>query len=343
MRNYRRVGAAKSYIMGLASGQSQNSGGGGGATIGRVWNVATSLPVGVRWRGVCYGDVGLFVTVTDQGSNRVATSPDGDNWTERSVSLNKEWLSVCFGMGMYVALGMDWDFPDNNIMTSPDGINWTLRTTPADNNYGTWSQIIYQAGKFVAVGENKILISSNGINWSFATINTPGINIHSVTYGAGKFVAIGIDYNSGADLYYSLHSTDGINWSAIAMNITLATTEVIGASIIYANGVFFVTSGTGNVGSSRILISLNGSVWSVLTDSESVGWSTLCYGAGLFVAISMSGADDRKVGYSLNGDDWNIGTTNPVSNSQWSDVCYGKGIFVAVAEWSHNGSILVSR
>ena len=45
-----------------------------------------------NWRSVTYGN-GLFVAVSDNGTNRVMTSPDGINWTSRVAVEATFWIS----------------------------------------------------------------------------------------------------------------------------------------------------------------------------------------------------------------------------------------------------------
>ena len=67
------------------------------------------------WWSVTYGG-GLFVAVTNTGTNRVMTSPDGITWTPRSAAEANQWMSVTYGGGLFVAVAYDGT---NRVMTSP--------------------------------------------------------------------------------------------------------------------------------------------------------------------------------------------------------------------------------
>jgi hypothetical protein len=75
----------------------------------------------------------------------------------------------------------------------------------------------------------------------------------------------------------------------------------------------------------------------IITNTEL--WSSLAYGAGIFVAISSI---DKVASYSLDGINWTASTL-PAS-ATWSSVAYGNGRFVAVSSvssvsaYSFNGS-----
>lgn len=55
----------------------------------------------------------------------VMTSPNGRDWTLLTTAPGEGWLDVCWGNGLFVAVGSS-----GQIMTSPNGRDWTLRTSP---------------------------------------------------------------------------------------------------------------------------------------------------------------------------------------------------------------------
>ena len=82
-----------------------------------------------KWRGVCWSPkLGLFCAVGLYG--KVATSPDGVTWTERTVSTNN-WWSVCWSpeQGVFCAVAQS----GNKAATSPDGETWTEWVLPSDS------------------------------------------------------------------------------------------------------------------------------------------------------------------------------------------------------------------
>ena len=98
-----------------------------------------------NWQSVCYGN-GLFVAVASSGTgNRVMTmnysleevankTPTGislSSFAAQVSPLNNAWYSVCYGNGLFVAVG---SVNADRVMTSPDGIAWTLRVPAATNH-----------------------------------------------------------------------------------------------------------------------------------------------------------------------------------------------------------------
>ena len=53
-------------------------------------------PTRNSWRSVAFGN-GLFVAVSDDGTNRAMTSTDGVSWTTRTAAAANRWQSVAFG------------------------------------------------------------------------------------------------------------------------------------------------------------------------------------------------------------------------------------------------------
>jgi hypothetical protein len=93
---------------------------------------------------------------SDHSSPLIATSPDGYNWTDRS--LENPWTSlydITYTGSFYIAIG------DNAFIKSPDGITWSI--VPANMTRGR--AIVYTGKQLVAIGAS-VLTSPDGINWT---------------------------------------------------------------------------------------------------------------------------------------------------------------------------------
>ena len=137
-----------------------------------------------EWYGVTYGN-GKFLAVGAGGSDRVMYSSDGINWTGVTVSLSA-WYSVAYGKGRFVAVAGSGS---NQIMYSDDdGVSWTYVAQPANSN---WRSIKHYNERFLVVatsGSSLVMYSDNGEDW--VTMDAPGGEWMSITYGAGKFVSV---------------------------------------------------------------------------------------------------------------------------------------------------------
>ncbi len=203
---------------------------GGLYSKGISW-VSRTLPTsGQGWNSVAYGN-GLFVAVTDAGTNRIMTSPDGANWTSLAAPQTNNWKSVTYGNGLFVAVSQTGT---NRVMTSPDGVNWTVRNAAAAN---TWNSVTYGNGLFVAVsddGTNRVMTSPDGVNWTFRSAAAAN-GWYSVTYGNGLFVAVSYDGTNRV-----MTSPDGTTWTT-----QTATADSQWHSVTYGNGLFVAVAVAG--------------------------------------------------------------------------------------------------
>lgn len=253
------------------------------------------------------------------------------SWNLTSIPVNNKWRSVCYGYGLFVAVGSSGT--GNRIITSPDGVDWTARSNPVDNN---WTSICYGNGLFVAVSEtgsgDRVMTSSNGIDWLSQT--TPADNSwNAVCFGtlsdnSPLFVATATDgFGNGIMI-----SSDGINWSSIA-----PPNDGFWNDVTYGrlsdNTPLFVAISNQFTNSDDIMISSNGVNWSLITSGVS-DYFSIHYGNGLFVASSMS-----YILTSSDGVNWSINTNY---FGFWKNLTYGNGFFLIVSDSQYGADSLTS-
>jgi len=131
--------------------------------------------------------------------------------------------------------------------------------------------------------------------------------MHSVCFGAGRFVAVG----DGGVVHTS---TDGTNWDSGQRPVVYDLIK-----IIYANGLFLGVGGGGS-----IITSANGTDWTVPNSGVTNDLFWVAYGNGKFITQTLN---YTQILTSENGTDWTV-TTNraPVS---W--ITFGNGVFVGAA------------
>jgi hypothetical protein len=160
---------------------------------GTAWTVRSAAGNDDNWYRVVYGN-GLFVAVGYQyGSDSIMTSPDGINWTARTVGdgSDDQWYRIAYGNGLFVAVGNgDGGSGGDRIMTSQDAITWTTRSALGNND--TWYGLTYANGLFVAFssGDDYIMTSPDGITWTARSNPAPLSQFYDVTYGNGRFVVV---------------------------------------------------------------------------------------------------------------------------------------------------------
>jgi hypothetical protein len=256
----------------------------------------------------------------------VMTSSDGINWTSRAASNNNLWHNITYGNGLFVAVSQTG--AGDRVMTSPDGINWTSRVSAADNE---WRSVTYGNGLFVAVASSgvgdRVMTSPDGINWT-SRVSAVDNYWYSVTYGNGLFVAVALQ-GAGDRV---MTSPDGINWTS---RVSAADNEW--RSVTYGNGLFVAVASTGAGG--QVMTSPDGTTWTSRTAASANFWHSVVYGNGLFVAVSYLGTINRVM-TSPDGITW-TGRIVPAANG-WLGVTYGNGLFVAVANTGVGNRVMTS-
>jgi hypothetical protein len=163
---------------------------------------------------IAYG-AGKFVAGGRGG--KMATSPDGTNWTAVADSkfgttsydeVTSDIDSIAFGGGKFVAAGAG---AKNKMATSTDGTTWTALTVPLFEDFYI-RRIVYAGNKFFAMGTTDgpgsyatgsrriMAYSTNGTTWTVTdskfedTIITNN-SVSDIAWGGAagqeKFVAVG--------------------------------------------------------------------------------------------------------------------------------------------------------
>ncbi|MHB8883287.1 MAG: WD40/YVTN/BNR-like repeat-containing protein [Thermodesulfovibrionales bacterium] len=290
------------------------------------WHVRAPSLTNNDLLSVAYGN-GLFVAVGYGGT--ILTSPDGINWTNRTLPSHTETpnlYGITYGDGMFVAVGYfqdDFGYGHGVILRSADGKAWTTQfSVPAGLN-----SVTYGNGYFIAAGYGEIVSSQDGSNWRYKAIEA---GIDYITFENGVFLALGYLLSPYAD-YYTGTSVDGINWDIHR-----------GSSfrgITYGRGLFLAVEPVGCM------------IWClgiIASSPDMVQWTervsfplsptAITYGIGSFVAV---GADENHrespIAISSDGVTWKQ-ISVPIVGFLTA-VTHNGNTFVAVGE---NGTILQS-
>jgi hypothetical protein len=215
---------------------------------------------------------GQFVIAGLYGSG---VSSDGIHWS-MYPSENVTFNSVGYGNGLFVAGG--WD---GGVAVSSNGTNW-IQTDPSTPRL--WD-IAYGKGVYVAVGDsfwngsqwiNTVITSRDGTNWT-QTSSFPGDGLFGVTYGGGRFVAVGA---WGAVFY----SEDGFDWNAGS-----SSTGDWLYDVCYGDGYFMAIGGEGGPYGAPIIISTDGINWSWRSSHADLNFDSVVFGNGRFVTVGTRG------------------------------------------------------
>jgi hypothetical protein len=181
----------------------------------------------------------------------------------------------------------------------------------------TISGITYGNGKFVAVGEeSRIFISTDGTNWTIQSSGTGSIK-NLLAITFGNGKFVAVG-RDGAGMV----SSDGVTWTGYSVGG--ATVQM--RAVAYGNGLFVAVGDAGNIYSSE------GAGWTH-RPAGTGAFSGITYGNGVFVVVGSAGTIRTSP-------DWITWTSRSSGvSSSLNGVIYGKGLFVAVGT---GGVILTS-
>jgi len=274
-------------------------------------------------------ELGIFVAVSIDGTNRVATSTNGVVWTDvvSTVAAGSAWYSICWSpeLRLFVAVGGG----TNGIMTSTDGTNWITRTTPQTST--AWTSICWspELGLFVVVANSntyRSMISYDGINW-YKTSMPSSISWSCVCWAntLGLFIAVASDSSISTNI---ATSPDGINWTT-RTNPSLQNFNAVCWSqelgmLITANG-----------GNSFHLYSRDGINWYINKVSSNAIWWFCGWISDLGIFILLS-SNTVNIIYSFDGLNWNNTSITGVTPF-FSSIIWSSELNMLVAS-SHSGT-----
>jgi hypothetical protein len=201
---------------------------------GITWNgrgsIFSTQGNGVAWNGYRWVAVG-------SGTNTIATSPDGINWTASSNgnSIFSNGNGVAWNGTLWVAVGDG----TNTIAYSSDGINWTASSNGNSIFSTQGNGVAWNGTLWVAVGEgtHTIATSPDGITWTAVSNSTSIFSTqgNGVAWNGYRWVAVG----NGSGTNTIATSPDGITWTAVSNSNSIfssgngvAGNPKIGATIV---------------------------------------------------------------------------------------------------------------
>ena len=182
--------------------------------FGATWTLGQlPTPANLCWEDTIYAGGNFVIVGYDQTTSLY--SPDGHTWNMASMPSASSWHTLCHG----IVDGIDRIVvltEGRKAACSADGGRTWIATEMPSGHY--WGCIAFGDGKFVAFTDDvDFAYSYDGINWTQVYHPDEHVgNFYCMTYGSGKFVVISATIHDGVirpGLYFSMYSTDGINWT----------------------------------------------------------------------------------------------------------------------------------
>ena len=189
------------------------------------------------------------------------------------------------------------------------GLSWSgVNTLTGGVLFGALfaNNLFVLVGGFGAVGNGIIYTSPDGITWTSRT-NPKRLNINSVTYGNGLYVAVG--GNDVTDAYI-VTSPDLVTWTERANPSSNALNSITWT------GSNFVAVGNADVTDAYIVTSPDGITWTERANPLPMHLRSVTYGLGKVVAVGEFIGSAPYVVTSLdNGVTWVAGTIRGVGGN----------------------------
>ena len=307
------------------------------STNGTTWS-SIALPVSSTWTDIAYGNENWVIISNDSspaqtGSTVLISAANGNGWRPYEMPSKTSWSHIEYGNGRFVAIAAG---TSTSSYSTSGGTIWASGSSLPSAN---WTGLVYGVGKFVAISNGKTFT-----NIATSVISSPGGA--SATFDvAVSGIAYDLTVNSGGtgyaigDTIRVVGTNVGGATTANDIEITVTAVEILAGAI----QAFTITGTPAAIAVTTAYSSNGGTTWSASTLPASSNWSSVTYGAGLFVAVS---ADLAASAYSRDGITWLQGTI-PLSGC--SKVVYGQGVFLALtssgttAYSSEDGATWISR
>lgn len=191
-----------------------------------------------------------------------------------------------------------------------------------------WYAITYGNGKYVAVGYGmNTTTSTDGENWT-----TPKA-IQSSNYRLFSVAYGNGKYITFNELGHLSTSTDGINWTTPRVPISGMKSD---AKVIFIDGRFIGVANFNDY-NGHAIYSTNGEDW-VHYKIGNGDFDVIMYGKGIYVAVSAIG----NVYTSTDGENWTKSTQSLSPQMTWLDGAFGNGKFVVINGGTGNKHIAIS-
>jgi hypothetical protein len=269
-------------------------------------------------------ELGALVMVSFQGTNRIAYSLDGTNWTAYNPSQNL--YTLAYGNGI-VAIPLFNSSGTNGYRYSINSGQSLLTggNLPESND---WRSIRYsrKQNRFIAcsfTGTNRIAISTDGVNWTSSS--TPIQNSwKSLAYSPklNRWVCVGQSATNVTGIY---SDNGGATWSTS----NLTTGHYWGVVRWFSQKGLFIAGGSFNPGSGTrayFAHSTDGVSWTVNMAPSTLANAVadIAYSPKLDLFVAIIGINTQEIQTSSDGINWSTVAGALPSGDQWRGVVWSE-------------------
>jgi hypothetical protein len=166
---------------------------------GSGWSTLGVMPASRLWKSVAYGQR-TYVAIA-YNSSTAATSPDGMNWTQRTLPGTRLWSKLTFSNGIFLAVSLDGFAAWSN----DKGATWNSVTMPTALTT-LWRGVIGDGKNFYAVLDNNgSNNSTNGMLVKSSSI--PAASNRYTLYTAAHPSKLIFSYLNTAPIYNTMADT----------------------------------------------------------------------------------------------------------------------------------------
>jgi hypothetical protein len=172
------------------------------------------------------------------------------------------------------------------VLTSTNGLSWTTVSNGPD---GSFKDVVWGGGVFVAVGsDGTIVTSANGLSWTTRSSGT-SYDLHGVAWNGSTFVVVG----EGEDQTRGtvLTSPDGVTWTSRTPAIGNGWSE----AVTWGGGQFVAVGASGNLATSP-----DGMTWTDRSTEVLTWWSDVVWDGYQYVVVGGS----ARIFTSPDGVEW---------------------------------------
>ena len=298
-------------------------GGGSGASATATILDGAIVSVDMDINGSNYSTLPTVGVVTSKVTAITPTYWGKNYYSTPVITIGAPYSATAWSSGGSATSGTYYSYADNYYRATSNGTFTTTGPTHTTGSTTNGTVTLLYVGTLATATAN---MTNYGVS-SFTITNagygynaTPSVTILDTS---AKFVAIRT--GASATSAYSTVANLGSSWTA---GNTLASKTDL-ASLAFGPGTYVAVGGTS--GTASAVSSTDGITWidrsSAITALSGGSYSSVTYGAGVFVAISTG---NNQTSYSTNGVTWTEGGNLP-SSTTWTSIAYGNGRFVAIA------------